>query len=380
MAKITEILKHNEKSLKSSAKHLVDGKGHGMEGHDHTTAIGNIDGVRKIINTKPDGTIEHKGIKDDYDGSGGYASDEDWAAFLKTDKGKEYIKKTQGYTETVPGSQNLQDIPSTTPGTPGTDPIPEKSVTEGDYLTAGETREAGKILKLRNKSNKKLRNQAIKSLNKMVKQGVNIDDEIAAGNSGVISLLEQSGGYNPSGRKRKGFLGLGGYSDFQSTTSDRQVDTGIEDNPDTKDIDESKKTIKGVSVKNASSDPRVTNPYVRRPGSAQGVNRNNLDGKIVTQEAVPGTTGTSGTSSPTTPASPDDTVYKMNPNNNQYEPVADANTTEDEIVATTNLSSQMDTNVTGSAKPNNSYKTNAVSRFKVKGYKMGGFGSKASKK
>ena len=353
MAKITEILKHNEKSLKSSAKHLVDGKGHGMEGHDHTTAIGNIDGVKKIINTKPDGTIEHKGIKDDYDGSGGYASDEDWAAFLKTDKGKEYIKKTQGYTETVPGSQNLQDIPTTTPGTPGTDPIPEKSVTEGDYLTAGETREAGKILKLRNKSNKKLKKQATKSLNKMVKQGINIEDEIAAGNQSVISLLEQSGGYNKDGKYRKGFLGLGGLDDDFVSTSDK------------------------VDVKNASSDPRVTNPYVRRPGSAQGVNRNNLDGKIVTQEAVPGTEGTPGTTSPTTPAGPDDTVYKKNPNTNKYEPVADPNTTEEEIVATTNLSSQMDTNVTGSGKPSK-YK-NPVARFKVKGYKMGGFGSKASK-
>ena len=372
MAKITEILKHNEKSLKSSAKHLVDGKGHGMEGHDHTTAIGNIDGVKKIINTKPDGTIEHEGIKDDYDGSGGYMSDEEWTKFLESDQGKEYIKKTQGYTETVPGSQNLQDIPSSNLGTP---PIPEKSVTEGDYLTAGETREAGRILKIRNKTNKKLRNQATKTLNKMVKQGINIDDEIAAGNSNVISLLEQSGGYNPSGRKRKGFLGLGGRSEFQSTTSDRQVDTGIEDNPDTPDVDESKKTIKGVSVKNASNDPRVTNPYVRRPGSAQGVNRNNLDNKIVTQEAV---AGTPGTTSPTTPADPTDTVYKMDKNSNQYVPVADANTTQDEIVATTNLSSQMDTNVTGSTKPAK-YK-NPVARFKVKGYKMGGFGSKANKK
>jgi hypothetical protein len=226
-------------------------------------------------------------------------------------------------------------------------------VTEGDYLTAGETREANKILKLRNKGNNKRRNQAMKSLNKMIKQGVNIDDEIAAGNSNVISLLEQSGGYNPSGRKRKGFLGFGGRSEFQSTTSDRQVDTGIEDNLDTKDVDESKKTIKGVSVKNAT------------------------DGKIITQEAVPGTEGTAGTSSPTTPAGPDDTVYKKNPNTNKYEPVADPNTTEEEIVATTNLSSQMDTNVTGSGKPPK-YK-NPVARFKVKGYKMGGFGSKASK-
>ena len=375
MAKITEILKHNEKTL-TSAKHLVDGKGHGMDGHDHTTAIGNIDGVKKIINTKPDGTIEHEGIKDDYDGSGGYASNEDWEAFLKTDKGKEYIKKTEGYTETIPGEQTLENIPSSTKGKPGTDAIPEKSVTEGDYLTAGETREANKILKLRNKGNNKRRNQAIKSLNKMVKQGINIDDEITSGNSNVISLLEQSGGYNPSGRKRKGFLGLGGSSEFQSTTSDRQVDTGIEDNLDTKDVDESKKTIKGVSVKNATDNPSITNPFVRRPGSAQGVNRNNLDGKIVTQEAVPGTEGTAGTSSPTTEAGPEDTVYKKNPNTNKYEPVADPNTTEEEIVATTNLSSQMDTNVTGSGKPPK-YK-NPVARFKVKGYKMGGFGSKAS--
>ena len=37
MAKITDILKHNEKTL-TSAKHLIDGKGHGMEGHGHTSA------------------------------------------------------------------------------------------------------------------------------------------------------------------------------------------------------------------------------------------------------------------------------------------------------------------------------------------------------
>ena len=277
MAKITEILKHNEKSL-SSAKHLIDGKGHGMDGHDHTTAIGNIDGVKKIINTKPDGTVEHKGIKDDYDGSGGYASNEDWNAFLKTDKGKEYTKKTQGYTEIVPGNQNIEDIPSTNPGTGGTPAIPEKSVTEGDYLTAGETREANKILKLRGKGDNKRKKQATKSLNKMVKQGINIEDEIANGNQNVISLLEISGGYNKGGKAKKGFLGLGGASgDFESTSDD-------------------------VEVKTATGNPSVTNPFVRRPGSAQGVNRDNLDGKIVTQEAVAGTEGTPSTSSPTTPA------------------------------------------------------------------------------
>ena len=356
MAKITEILKHNEKSL-SSAKHLVDGKGHGMEGHDHTSAIGNIDGVKKIINTKLDGTIEHEGIKDDYDGSGGYMTNEEWAAFLKTDKGKEYTKKTEGYTEIIPGSQTLQDIPSSTQGKPGTPPIPEKSVTEGDYLTAGETREAGKILKLRNKGSDKRKKQATKSLNKMVKQGLDIDKEIAAGNQSVISLLEQSGGYNKGGKLRKGFLGLGGVNDDFVSTSDK------------------------VDVKNASSDPRVTNPYVRRPGSAQGVNRMNLDNKVITQEAVEGTEGTAGTSSPTTPADPNDTVYKMNPNNNRYEPVADSNTKQDDIISTTNLSSQMETNVTGSGvRPSSKYKGNAVSRFKVKGYKMSGFGNKASKK
>ena len=166
-------------------------------------------------------------------------------------------------------------------------------------------------------------------------------------------MLEISGGYNKGGKSKKGFLGLGGAAeDFESTSDD-------------------------VKVKTVTGDPSVTNPFVRRPGSAQGVNRNNLDGKIVTQEAVPGTEGTAGTSSPTTEAGPDDTVYKKNPNTNKYEPVADPNTTEEEIVATTNLSSQMDTNVTGSGKPSK-YK-NPVARFKVKGYKMGGFGSKASK-
>jgi hypothetical protein len=390
MAKITEILKHNEKSL-SSAKHLVDGKGHGIEGHDHTSAIGSIDGVKKIINTKPDGTKTYEVPKAI---GGGEAGDAYKNKMIEMFQGGASIEDMAGQghgtvegltkllegverTTTIPGEQTIQNIPSSTEGTPGTDPIPEKSVTEGDYLTAGETREANKILKLRNKGNNKRRNQAMKSLNKMIKQGVNIDDEIAAGNSNVISLLEQSGGYNPSGRKRKGFLGFGGRSEFQSTTSDRQVDTGIEDNLDTKDVDESKKTIKGVSVKNATDNPSITNPFVRRPGSAQGVNRNNLDGKIVTQEAVPGTEGTPGTTSPTTEAGPDDTVYKKNPNTNKYEPVADPNTTEEEIVATTNLSSQMDTNVTGSGKPSK-YK-NPVARFKVKGYKMGGFGSKASK-
>lgn len=369
MAKITEILKHNEKSLKSSAKHLVDGKGHGMEGHDHTSAIGNIDGVKKIINTKPDGTKTYEVPKAI---GGGEAGDAYKNKMIEMYKGGASIEDIAGQghgtvagltellkdvkQETIPGSQTIDDIPSSTPGTPGTPPIPEQSVTEGDYLTAGETREAGKILKLRNKGNKKLKKQATKSLNKMVKQGLDIDKEIAAGNQNVISLLEQSGGYNKDGKYRKGFLGLGGLNDDFVSTSDK------------------------VDVKPASSDPRVTNPYVRRPGSAQGVNRNNLDNKVVTQPAVEGTEGTPGTTSPTTAADPTDTVYKMNPNNNRYEPVSDSNTTEDEIVATTNLSSQMATNVTGSGKPNNSYKTNAVSRFKVKGYKMGGFGSKASKK
>ena len=370
MAKITEILKHNEKSL-SSAKHLVDGKGHGMDGHDHTSAIGNIDGIKKIINTKADGT---KTYEVPPAVAGGEAGDAYKNKMIEMYKGgasiEDLVKQKHGTVEgltkllegvtrttTIPGSQTLQDIPSTNPGTPGTPPIPEKSVTEGDYLTAGETREAGKILKLRNKGGDKRKKQATKSLNKMVKQGLDIDKEIAAGNQSVISLLEQSGGYNKGGKFRKGFLGLGGVNDDFVSTSDK------------------------VDVKNASSDPRVTNPYVRRPGSAQGVNRMNLDNKVITQEAVEGTEGTAGTSSPTTPAGPDDTVYKKNPNTNKYEAVPSPDTKQEDIISTTSLSSQMETNVTGSGvRPSSKYKGNAVSRFKVKGYKMSGFGNKASKK
>ena len=37
---------------------------------------------------------------DDYDGSGGYASDEDWTKFLATDAGKEYTKKNTKQVET----------------------------------------------------------------------------------------------------------------------------------------------------------------------------------------------------------------------------------------------------------------------------------------
>ena len=228
-------------------------------------------------------------------------------------------------------------------------------MTEGDYLTAGETREANKILKLRGKGDNKRKKQATKSLNKMVKQGLNIEDEIANGNQNVISLLEISGGYNKGGKAKKGFLGLGGASeDFESTSDD-------------------------VEVKTATGNPSVTNPFVRRPGSAQGVNRDNLDGKIVTQEAVAGTEGTPSTSSPTTPADEGDTVYTKNPETNQYEPKVSPSVNEEEIVNTTNLSSQMATNVTGN-KPNNSYKTNPVARFKsAPGFKMKGFGNKASK-
>ena len=155
--------------MKSSAKHLVDGKGHGMDGHDHTSAIGNIDGVKKIINTKPDGTKTYEVPKAI---GGGEAGDAYKNKMIEMYKGGASIEDIAGQghgtvegltellkdvkQETIPGSQTIKDIPSTTPGTPGTPPIPEKSVTEGDYLTAGETREAGKILKLRNKSNKNM--------------------------------------------------------------------------------------------------------------------------------------------------------------------------------------------------------------------------------
>ena len=370
MAKITEILKHNEKSL-SSAKHLVDGKGHGMDGHDHTSAIGNIDGIKKIINTKPDGTKTYEvppAI------AGGEAGDAYKNKMIEMYKGgasiEDLVKQKHGTVEgltkllegvtrttTIPGEQTLQDIPSTNQGTPGTPPIPEKSVTEGDYLTAGETREANKILKLRNKGNNKRKKQATKSLNKMVKQGINIEDEIANGNQNVISLLEISGGYNKGGKSKKGFLGLGGAAgDFESTSDD-------------------------VKVKTATGDPSVTNPFVRRPGSAQGVNRMNLDNKVITQEAVEGTEGTPDTFKQFTEADPSDTVYKKNPNTNKYEAVPSPDTKQEDIISTTNLSSQMETNVTGSGvRPSSKYKGNAVSRFKVKGYKMSGFGNKASKK
>ena len=54
------------------------------------------------------GGDEFKSVNtDDYDGSGGYASDEDWNAFLATDKGKAYTARN---TKLVPTGNKLPDI------------------------------------------------------------------------------------------------------------------------------------------------------------------------------------------------------------------------------------------------------------------------------
>ncbi len=59
------------------------------------------------------------GVKDDYDGSGGYASDEDWNKFLASDQGKEYTKKTEGET-IFTSAFTPNEIESQKKGTPGT--------------------------------------------------------------------------------------------------------------------------------------------------------------------------------------------------------------------------------------------------------------------
>ena len=73
--------------------------------------------VTDITTTTP-GT---KGVPDDYDGSGGYASKEDWAAFLETDKGKEYTRGIEGTPEKIDKSVEMKTAEEkkeeVTPGT-----------------------------------------------------------------------------------------------------------------------------------------------------------------------------------------------------------------------------------------------------------------------
>jgi hypothetical protein len=73
--------------------------------------------VTDITTTTP-GT---KGVPDDYDGSGGYASKEDWAAWLETDKGKEYLQGIEGTPEKIDKSVEMktseEDKEEVTPGT-----------------------------------------------------------------------------------------------------------------------------------------------------------------------------------------------------------------------------------------------------------------------
>ena len=96
--------------------------GHGgAKGHKHPeyTEVWDPE-TREVVETpeatttttrqKGVGTTTTPGTVDPYKGEGGYMSDEEWAKFLKTPKGKEYTEKHKGKTTTKPLSREDIDV------------------------------------------------------------------------------------------------------------------------------------------------------------------------------------------------------------------------------------------------------------------------------
>ena len=106
------------------------------------------------------------------------------------------------------------------------------TTTTGGYMDVAEPwqvrQQNKKLNKYRRGDAKNVRKQS-NYINKLIKKGVDIDAEIAGGNQDVIDALSITGGYNKGGKKRKGFLGLGGQAgDWVSTTSERTVGEGAD--------------------------------------------------------------------------------------------------------------------------------------------------------
>ena len=108
---------------------------------------------------------------DDYDGSGGYASDEDWTKFLATDAGKEYTKKNTKQVETGESEPDTV-IPGATTET--NEFTPTQTRDKNDAMSPWRVRQQSRSIK---KSGKDVRQSKIKAAKLAASGGGRIDED-----------------------------------------------------------------------------------------------------------------------------------------------------------------------------------------------------------
>jgi hypothetical protein len=120
-------------------------------------------------------TTKTAAVKDDYDGSGGYASDEDWAKFLETDQGKAYTEKhTTGSEEkkyTVEPTESK--VEETTPGTESNYNMSYKNALSARMSEGVQRRDAAQDLRQFNKDSKRYNKRGFLGLGKKGKNKIN---------------------------------------------------------------------------------------------------------------------------------------------------------------------------------------------------------------
>ena len=220
------------KAWKSAAKHGThvewqEGEPHeGAESkkHKHQKVDDASTGKQRIVTTLQGGTSYTPPVRTP-------AGDEAYAKLSEAEKKAQDEKYIKENTITLPDTQSIADIPSSG----GSGEIMGENTTTtttGGYMDVAEPwqvrQQNKKLNKYRRGDAKNVRKQS-NYINKLIKKGVDIDAEIAGGNQDVIDALSITGGYNKGGKKRKGFLGLGGQAgDWVSTTSERTVGEGAD--------------------------------------------------------------------------------------------------------------------------------------------------------
>lgn len=255
------------KAWKSVAKH---GTHEGMEkgkavetaenetDHSHQQVV--IDGELKLHTKNADGVTmgeyskEWKGpITDEYPKGMPY---DIWIK-QPGNKDKEKISLEQ-FEIPEAGTQYIEPISSFTEGSSGEKKI---TTTTGGLVDAPykyQVRQQGQISNKQRRLDDKEIKKSTKAINKLIKRGVNIEQEVANDNSRVTELLEKSGGYNMGGKRR---------GDWASTTGE-WGSSGKENDPLTTDIDESK--LAGInqqtSIQKSRASGHSVNPYNLNPG------------------------------------------------------------------------------------------------------------------
>jgi hypothetical protein len=159
---------------------------------------------------KPDKLVKGKEIMktvntDTYDGSGGYASDKDWNAFLKTPKGKAYLEKNTKQVGT-----GTYEPDTYTPGTTTktTDFNSYKVAVKGDAKRPWQRRFDNRGIKIGGRETRQAGNKIDKTnrkLSEYAKFDTNKDGKFSAAEKSVMG----KGGFLGLGKSQKKFEKLG---------------------------------------------------------------------------------------------------------------------------------------------------------------------------